>query len=124
MHAFIAVVNLRFTAQVNNNSVLSKYCLQICETFPTSGNYPVQLKLTAALSLMHEPPMYSAGPMREFSSAVTLFICLVTVILCIHSLNNFGYFIFTLKEINSQTDYYLVRLSSKTYVFEDKMTKC
>ena len=29
----------------------------------------------------------------------------------------------TLKEIISQTDYYLVNLSSKTYVFEDKMTK-
>ena len=28
-----------------------------------------------------------------------------------------------LKEIISQTDYYLVSLSSKTYVFEDKMTK-
>ena len=27
-----------------------------------------------------------------------------------------------LKEIN-QTDYYLVNLSSKTYVFEDKVTK-
>ena len=29
----------------------------------------------------------------------------------------------TLKEIISQTDEYLVILSSKTYVFEDKMTK-
>ena len=29
----------------------------------------------------------------------------------------------TLKEITSQTDKYLVSLSSKTYVFEDKMTK-
>ena len=29
----------------------------------------------------------------------------------------------TLKEITSQTDQYLVILSSKTYVFEDKMTK-
>ena len=28
----------------------------------------------------------------------------------------------TLKEITSETDYYLVILSSKTYVFEDKMT--
>ena len=28
------------------------------------------------------------------------------------------------KEITSQTDWYLVILSSKTYVFEDKMTKC
>ena len=27
------------------------------------------------------------------------------------------------KERNSQTDLYLVILSSKTYVFEDKMTK-
>ena len=30
---------------------------------------------------------------------------------------------FTLKEIISQTDKYLVSLSSKTYVFEDKLTK-
>ena len=30
---------------------------------------------------------------------------------------------FTLKEIISQFDYYLVNLSSETYVFEDKMTK-
>ena len=29
----------------------------------------------------------------------------------------------TLREIISQTDSYLVSLSSKTYVFEDKMTK-
>ena len=29
----------------------------------------------------------------------------------------------TQKEITSQTDLYLVSLSSKTYVFEDKMTK-
>ena len=29
----------------------------------------------------------------------------------------------TLKEITSQTDFYLVSLSSKTYDFEDKMTK-
>ena len=29
----------------------------------------------------------------------------------------------TLKEITSQTYWYLVILSSKTYVFEDKMTK-
>ena len=29
----------------------------------------------------------------------------------------------TLKEIISQTDKYLVKLSSKMYVFEDKMTK-
>ena len=29
----------------------------------------------------------------------------------------------TLKEIISQPDWYLVSLSSKTYVFEDKMTK-
>ena len=29
----------------------------------------------------------------------------------------------TLKEIISQIDLYLVKLSSKTYVFEDKMTK-
>ena len=29
----------------------------------------------------------------------------------------------TLKEIISQTDWHLVSLSSKTYVFEDKMTK-
>ena len=29
----------------------------------------------------------------------------------------------TLKEIISQTDYYKVNLSSKTYIFEDKMTK-
>ena len=28
-----------------------------------------------------------------------------------------------LKETTSQTDYYLVNLSSKTYVFEDKLTK-
>ena len=27
------------------------------------------------------------------------------------------------KEITSQTDLYLVNLSSKTYVFEDKLTK-
>ena len=31
--------------------------------------------------------------------------------------------IIALKEINSQTGYYLVSLSSKTYVFEDKLTK-
>ena len=31
--------------------------------------------------------------------------------------------LFTLKEITSQTDLYLVSLSSKTNVFEDKMTK-
>ena len=30
----------------------------------------------------------------------------------------------TLKEITSQIDQYLVKLSSKTYVFEDKMSKC
>ena len=29
----------------------------------------------------------------------------------------------TLKEITSQSDSYLVILSSKTYVFEDKLTK-
>ena len=29
----------------------------------------------------------------------------------------------TLKEIISQADYYLISLSSKTYVSEDKMTK-
>ena len=29
----------------------------------------------------------------------------------------------TQKEITSQTDYYLAILSSKTYVFEDKMTQ-
>ena len=29
----------------------------------------------------------------------------------------------SLKEIISQTDLYLVNLSSKTYVFEDKLTK-
>ena len=29
----------------------------------------------------------------------------------------------SLKEINSQTDLYLVNLSSKTYAFEDKLTK-
>ena len=29
----------------------------------------------------------------------------------------------TLKELISQSDEYLVKLSSKTYVFEDKMTK-
>ena len=29
----------------------------------------------------------------------------------------------TQKEITSQTDLYLVNLSSKTYVFEDKLTK-
>ena len=29
----------------------------------------------------------------------------------------------TLKELISQTDLYLVSLSSKTYVYEDKMTK-
>ena len=33
------------------------------------------------------------------------------------------YTIFALKEITSRTDKYLVSLSSKTYVFEDKMTK-
>ena len=30
---------------------------------------------------------------------------------------------YSLKEIISQTDLYLVNLSSKKYVFEDKMTK-
>ena len=30
----------------------------------------------------------------------------------------------TQKEIIGQTDLYLVVLSSKTYVFEDKLTKC
>ena len=38
----------------------------------------------------------------------------------------FFFFIFTfifLKEIISQSDLYLVNLSSKTYVFEDKLTK-
>ena len=31
--------------------------------------------------------------------------------------------VYALKEIINQTDKYLVNLSSKTYVFEDKMTK-
>ena len=31
--------------------------------------------------------------------------------------------LYSLKEIISQTDLYLVKLSSKTFVFEDKMTK-
>ena len=30
---------------------------------------------------------------------------------------------YALKEINSQTEYYLVKLCSNTYVFVDKMTK-
>ena len=38
-------------------------------------------------------------------------------------LNKHLYIQFTLKEINSQTDLYIVSLSSKTYVFEDKLTK-
>ena len=64
---------------------------------------------------------------------------LMTVIALVSAVTTFGFCFFTekdnqsnwltlshfvfKKEINSQTDWYLFNLSSKTYVFEDKMTK-
>ena len=66
-------------------------------------------------SAFHMPCSRYSGPLTPtFSTAMeTLF-----------KLSVFEMTGFTQKEITSQTDYYLVILSSKTYVFEDSMTKC
>ena len=42
---------------------------------------------------------------------------------CLESCEKLPFGLRALKEISSQIDKYLVSLSSKTYVFEDKMTK-
>ena len=111
--------------------------MQTCRTAPIE-NLPVQsqtemLKLVCASRL---PSSYTHMHISMCLFAYVSFFPCVCLYLCLSSKSclgrnkdeemrksAFGLFLLPLKKIISQTDQYIFSLSSKTYVFEDKMTK-